>query len=118
MSPSSENLKQVMAPKAIRPGMAELGTAWKEVDREQPLLKLLVPILILAWLLERFLVPFSNWVPLVAAVWLTLQFSKVRTRAAIDRLNQKWERFHLSNAVRDAQILLLSRYGCEYARFI
>lgn len=80
--------------------LKELRATWREVDREQPMLKPLIPVVVLAWLLERFLVPFSNWVPLVAAVWLTLEFSRARTRVAVDRLNRKWERFHLSNAVR------------------
>jgi hypothetical protein len=46
---------------------------FNQVMVEQPLLPFLIPLGLFAWFLERWVVPFSNWVPLVAAVWATIQ---------------------------------------------
>lgn len=43
------------------------------VIRDKPLLPFLVPLGLFAWAIERWLVPFSNWVPLAFAVWATIQ---------------------------------------------
>ncbi|KAB1212520.1 hypothetical protein CJ030_MR5G019103 [Morella rubra] len=40
---------------------------------EKPLLPLLIPLILLAWAFERWFFSFSNWVPLVVAVWATIQ---------------------------------------------
>jgi hypothetical protein len=46
---------------------------FNQVMVEQPLLPFLIPLGLFAWFIERWVVPFSNWVPLVAAVWATIQ---------------------------------------------
>lgn len=46
---------------------------FNQVMVEQPLLPFLIPLGLFAWFVERWVVPFSNWVPLVAAVWATIQ---------------------------------------------
>lgn len=46
---------------------------FNQVMVEQPLLPFLVPLVLFAWFVERWVVPFSNWVPLLAAVWATIQ---------------------------------------------
>ncbi|KAG1334777.1 synaptotagmin-5 [Cocos nucifera] len=43
------------------------------VMKDKPLLPFLIPLGLFAWAIERWLVPFSNWVPLAAAVWATIQ---------------------------------------------
>lgn len=43
------------------------------VIEEKPLLPFLVPLGFLAWAIERWLVPFSNWIPLAFAVWATIE---------------------------------------------
>lgn len=43
--------------------------------KDKPLLPFLIPLGLFAWAIERWLVPFSNWVPLAAAVWATIQVS-------------------------------------------
>ena len=43
------------------------------VMKDKPLLPFLIPLGLFAWAVERWLVPFSNWVPLAAAVWATIQ---------------------------------------------
>ncbi|RRT44155.1 hypothetical protein B296_00052477 [Ensete ventricosum] len=46
-----------------------------QMMRDKPLLPFLIPLGLFAWAVERWLVPFSNWVPLAAAVWATIQVS-------------------------------------------
>lgn len=46
---------------------------FNQVMEEQPLLPFLIPLALFAWFVERWVVPFSNWVPLAAAVWATIQ---------------------------------------------
>lgn len=40
---------------------------------EKPLLPFLIGLIALGWAVERWVFPFSNWVPLVVAVWATIQ---------------------------------------------
>lgn len=46
---------------------------FNHVVDDKPLLPFLIPLVFVAWAVERWLVPFSNWVPLVVAVWATIQ---------------------------------------------
>lgn len=43
------------------------------VLKENPLLPFLLPLVVVAWALERWLVRFSNWVPLAVAVRAMIQ---------------------------------------------
>lgn len=40
---------------------------------EKPLLPFLIPLVLIAWSIERWVFSLSNWVPLAVAVWATLQ---------------------------------------------
>uniref|UniRef100_A0A9I9CDU6 Synaptotagmin-5-like n=1 Tax=Cucumis melo TaxID=3656 RepID=A0A9I9CDU6_CUCME len=40
---------------------------------EKPLLRFLIPLVLIAWSIERWVFSLSNWVPLAVAVWATLQ---------------------------------------------
>ena len=51
------------------------------VIQDKPLLPFLIPLGFFAWAIERWLVPFSNWVPLAFAVWATIQ---VNSRLGLD----------------------------------
>jgi hypothetical protein len=42
---------------------------------ERHSLLLLVPLVLAFWAIERWVFAFSNWVPLVVAVWASLQVS-------------------------------------------
>lgn len=43
------------------------------VIEEKPFLPVLIPLVLLAWAIERWVFSFSNWVPLAVAVWATVQ---------------------------------------------
>ena len=40
---------------------------------EKPIIPFLIPLILLAWAIERWVFSFSNWVPLAVAVWATIQ---------------------------------------------
>ncbi|ERN03977.1 extended synaptotagmin-1 isoform X1 [Amborella trichopoda] len=71
---------------------------WSHVVTERPLLPLLIPLVLLAWALERWLVPFSNWAPLLVTVWATIQYGRYQRERLVDDLNKKWKR-HILNTL-------------------
>ena len=40
---------------------------------DNPLLPFLIPVVLVVWAVERWIFSLSNWVPLVVAVWATIQ---------------------------------------------
>ncbi|XP_010549122.1 PREDICTED: extended synaptotagmin-1 [Tarenaya hassleriana] len=53
---------------------------------------LLVPLFLIFWAIERWVLTFSNWVPLVVAVWATLQYGNYQRAILSEDLNKKWRR--------------------------
>lgn len=53
----------------------EVVSLINQVIYDRPLVPFLIPLFLFAWALERWLVPFSNWVPLAASVWATILVS-------------------------------------------
>ncbi|KAL6847833.1 hypothetical protein ACP4OV_021961 [Aristida adscensionis] len=69
---------------------------FNQVMVEQPLLPFLIPLALFAWFVERWVVPFSNWVPLAAAVWATIQYGRFKRRTAVEDLNKRWRHLILN----------------------
>jgi hypothetical protein len=46
---------------------------FNQVMVDQPFLSFLIPLGLFAWFFERSVVTFSNWVPPVTDVWVTIQ---------------------------------------------
>nr|CAB3476439.1 unnamed protein product [Digitaria exilis] len=69
---------------------------FNQVMVEQPLLPFLIPLGLFAWFVERWVVPFSNWVPLAAAVWATIQYGKFKRRITVEDLNKRWKHLILN----------------------
>lgn len=59
---------------------------------EKPLLPFLIPLVLVAWSIERWVFSLSNWVPLAVAVWATLQYGSYQRQLIVDDLNTKWRR--------------------------
>lgn len=51
----------------------EVKELWDHLLLEKPVLPYLIPVFILAWILERWIISFSNWVPVFVTVWASLQ---------------------------------------------
>ncbi|KAG2587213.1 hypothetical protein PVAP13_5NG125900 [Panicum virgatum] len=69
---------------------------FNQVMVEQPLLPFLIPLGLFAWFVERWVVPFSNWVPLAAAVWATIQYGRFKRRITVEDLNKRWKHLILN----------------------
>ncbi|XP_012440294.1 synaptotagmin-5 [Gossypium raimondii] len=71
---------------------------FNNVMMEKPYLPLLIPLVLMLWALEKWIFSLSNWVPLVLAVWVTVQHRNHQHRMAVEDLNEKWKRFALSSS--------------------
>jgi hypothetical protein len=70
----------------------EAQTLWNNLIHDKPVLPYLIPFFLLAWLLERWIIPFSNWIPVFVTVWATLQYGKYRREQAVEDVNNRWKR--------------------------
>lgn len=68
------------------------------VMEDKPSLPFLIPLGLFAWAIERWLVPFSNWVPLAAAVWATIQYGRFQRQLLVEDLNKRWQQLVLSTS--------------------
>ncbi|XP_042388775.1 extended synaptotagmin-1-like isoform X1 [Zingiber officinale] len=62
-----------------------------QLIQDKPLLPFLILLFLFAWAVERWLVPFSNWVPLAAAVWATIQYGEFQRRQLVEDMNKRWK---------------------------
>ncbi|CAA7053103.1 unnamed protein product [Microthlaspi erraticum] len=58
---------------------------------ERHSLLLLVPLVLGFWAIERWVFAFSNWVPLVVAVWASLQYGSYQRAILAEDLTRKWK---------------------------
>ncbi|KAF8022532.1 hypothetical protein BT93_F0141 [Corymbia citriodora subsp. variegata] len=65
---------------------------------EKPLLPFLIALIALGWAIERWVFPFSNWVPLIVAVWATIQYGSYQRQMLVEDLNKKWKRVILNTS--------------------
>ncbi|PON71697.1 C2 domain containing protein [Parasponia andersonii] len=66
--------------------------------KEKPFLPFLVPLILLAWGIERWVFSLSNWVPIVVAVWATLQYGSYQRRILVEDLTKKWKRLVMNTS--------------------
>ncbi|CAH8260944.1 unnamed protein product [Arabidopsis lyrata] len=57
---------------------------------ERHSLLVLVPLVLAFWAIERWVFAFSNWVPLVVAVWASLQYGSYQRAILAEDLTKKW----------------------------
>ncbi|EEF30229.1 extended synaptotagmin-1 [Ricinus communis] len=65
---------------------------------EKPVLPFLIPLFFIFWCVERWVFSLSNWVPLVLAVWATVQYYIHQRQILVEDLNRKWKRVVLSTS--------------------
>ncbi|KAG8374807.1 hypothetical protein BUALT_Bualt10G0034000 [Buddleja alternifolia] len=70
--------------------MFDLNESVKKLMEEQPLLPLVIPLLLILWVIEKWFFPLSNWVLLALAVWATIQYGSYQRRNLVEDLNKKW----------------------------
>ncbi|KAJ6795661.1 extended synaptotagmin-1 isoform X2 [Iris pallida] len=86
----------VMKKKLGRFSAKEAKDFISHVIEDKPLLPFLLPLLLFAWAIERWLVPFSNWVPLVFAVWATIEYGRCQRQVLVEDLNMRWKQLILN----------------------
>ncbi|WOL02840.1 hypothetical protein Cni_G11559 [Canna indica] len=69
-----------------------------QMMQDKPLLPFLIPLGLFAWAVERWIVPFSNWVPLIAAVWATIEYGKFQRRLLVEDMNRRWKQIILNTS--------------------
>ncbi|KAI3976577.1 hypothetical protein MKX01_008435 [Papaver californicum] len=58
---------------------------------ERSLFPIMIPMVFVAWIIERWFFPFSNWVLLAVSVWATIQYCRYQRKVLIDDLNKRWK---------------------------
>uniref|UniRef100_A0A7N0TNW7 SMP-LTD domain-containing protein n=1 Tax=Kalanchoe fedtschenkoi TaxID=63787 RepID=A0A7N0TNW7_KALFE len=59
---------------------------------QRPLLLALIPFILVLWGVEKWIFSLSSWVPLLLAVWATLQYGKHQQHLLVEELDRKWKR--------------------------
>ncbi|KAE9600269.1 putative C2 domain-containing protein [Lupinus albus] len=66
--------------------------------QEKPQIPFFIPLILIAWGIERWVFPFSTWVPLILAVWATIQYGRYQRKQLVEDLNKKWQRTILNTS--------------------
>ncbi|CAM6090440.1 unnamed protein product [Calypogeia fissa] len=86
-----------MSRRLVENATREAQALWSNLIEEKPLLPFLIPLVLIAWFLERWIIPLSNWVPVFFIVWATLEYGKFQRRQVVEDLNNRWKRHILSS---------------------
>ncbi|XP_043716121.1 synaptotagmin-5 isoform X2 [Telopea speciosissima] len=65
---------------------------------ERPKFHFFVPLMLFVWAVERWILPFSNWVPLLVTVWATIQYGSYQRLVLVEDLKRKWKQVILNNS--------------------
>ncbi|XP_019457985.1 PREDICTED: extended synaptotagmin-1-like isoform X2 [Lupinus angustifolius] len=71
---------------------------FNHILQEKPQIPFFIPLILIAWAIERWVFPFSTWVPLVIAVWATIQYGRYQRKQLVEDLNKKWQRTMLNTS--------------------
>ncbi|KDP20126.1 hypothetical protein JCGZ_05895 [Jatropha curcas] len=81
-----------------RLNIEEVVDFFNHLYAEKPLFPFLVPLILVLWVIEKWIFSVSNWVPLVVAVWATVQYYGYQRQILVEDLNTKWKRVVLSTS--------------------
>ncbi|XP_057952419.1 synaptotagmin-5 [Malania oleifera] len=76
----------------------EVAEFLKQLRVERPLLPFGISLIILLWAIEKWVFSFSNWLPIVVAVWATIQYGSYQKRILVEDLNKKWKQILLNTS--------------------
>ncbi|WOH03401.1 hypothetical protein DCAR_0622798 [Daucus carota subsp. sativus] len=79
----------------------DLGDVIELVNKlmvEKAFIVFVVPLVLICWLVEKWVFSVSNWVPLVVAVWATLQYGSNQRRNLVEDMNKKWKQVVLQTS--------------------
>lgn len=66
--------------------------------QEKPKIPFFIPVILIAWAVEKWVFSFSTWVPLALAVWATIQYGRYQRKLLVEDLDKKWKRIILNNS--------------------
>lgn len=67
----------------------------QHVMEDRPIVSTAVPLVLVVWVLERWLLPFSFWVPIALAVWATIQYERHQRHLLLESVEKKWKQMQL-----------------------
>ncbi|XP_042485850.1 uncharacterized protein LOC122066088 [Macadamia integrifolia] len=65
---------------------------------ERPMFHFIVALVLFGWAVERWILPFSNWVPLIVTVWATIQYGSYQRQVLVEDLKRNWKQFTLNKS--------------------
>ncbi|KAJ4973199.1 hypothetical protein NE237_006373 [Protea cynaroides] len=65
---------------------------------KRSMLHIFVLLVLLGWVVERWILSLSHWVPLLATIWATIQYGIYQRRILVDDLNKKWKQVMLNTS--------------------
>ncbi|CAL0322228.1 unnamed protein product [Lupinus luteus] len=87
--------KRVLSVSNIEEGAVKF---FNHLLQEKPQVPFFIPLILIAWAIERWVFPFSTWVPLILAVWATIQYGRYQRKQVVEDLNKKWQRTLLNTS--------------------
>ncbi|XP_004512919.1 uncharacterized protein [Cicer arietinum] len=64
--------------------------------QEKPKISFFIPLILIAWVIEKWVMSFSSWLPLALAVWATIQYGRYQRKLLVEDLDKKWKRIVLN----------------------
>jgi len=61
----------------------EAQQLWNKLVHDKLVLPYLIPVFFLAWILKRWIIPFSNWILFFVTVWVILQVATINSLPTI-----------------------------------
>ncbi|CAL5326938.1 unnamed protein product [Camellia sinensis] len=65
---------------------------------DKPLLPFIILLIFVGWAVDKWVFSFSNWVPLVIALWATFQYGSYQRHILVEDLNRKWKQIMLQKS--------------------
>ncbi|KAH7851027.1 hypothetical protein Vadar_006275 [Vaccinium darrowii] len=66
---------------------------------QNPLVPIVIPLILVGWVIEKWIFSFSNWIPLVVAVWATIQYGSYQRQILVEDLDSKWKQVILRTSL-------------------
>ncbi|KAK7251614.1 hypothetical protein RIF29_34960 [Crotalaria pallida] len=92
----SSNKKRLIPINVVEAAMELLNNLVIKV-KEKPRIPFFFSFILIAWVVDRWVFFFSNWLPLALALWATIQYGNYQQKLLVEDLNKKWRRIMLNN---------------------
>ncbi|XP_015966672.1 synaptotagmin-5 [Arachis duranensis] len=66
--------------------------------KEKPSIPFFIPLLLVAWAIEKWMFSFSTWVPILLVMWIAIQYGRYQRKLLVEDLDKKWQRIILNTS--------------------